>query len=278
MSRAPSLLIIDCYDSTGMQTLARAGASKAGVLYKKMLGAYTSEDSMDIVEISADIAPDIRLDRYDGVCWTGSNLFFSAANDIVQRHIDTCRALFENGTPQFGSCWAAQLAAVVAGGACEQNPKGREFGVGRKITLNKAGREHPMYADKPAAFDGFTSHADIVSEVPAGTSLLASNSFAAVQALDVQLGNGTFWAVQYHPEYDCAEIAALSVARREELISQGSLRDTNAAKDYANDLNTLHTEPERRDLAWKLGIDEDVLDPAVRTLEARNWLRHFFSI
>ncbi|MEM7278348.1 MAG: type 1 glutamine amidotransferase [Pseudomonadota bacterium] len=278
MSRFPSLLIIDCYDSAGMQTLARAGASKAGLLYKKMLGAYTSEESMDIVEISADTAPDIDLDRYDGVCWTGSNLFFSAANDIVQRHIDTCRALFDNGTPQFGSCWAAQLAAVVAGGTCEKNPRGREFGVSRKITLNNAGREHPMYADKPAAFDGFTSHADIVSELPAGAILLASNSFAAVQALDVQLGNGSFWAVQYHPEYDCAEVAALSVARRDELISQGSLRDTDAANTYTNDLNTLHETPERRDLAWKLGIDEDVLDPAVRTLEARNWLRHFFNI
>lgn len=278
MNKAPSLLVIDCYDNSGMQTLAAAEASKAGTLYKKMLSAYTSPDFIDVVEISAHAAPEINLDRYDGVCWTGSNLFFSAANDIVQRHIDTCRALFEKGTPQFGSCWAVQLAAVVAGGACEKNPQGREFGVSRKITLNDAGREHPMYADKPVAFDGFTSHADIVSRIPEGARLLASNAFANVQALDVQLGEGSFWAVQYHPEYDCAEIAALSVARRDELIAQGSLSDAGAARAYADDLNQLHEQPDRLDLAWKLGVDQDVLDPHVRTIEARNWLRYYFDI
>ena len=89
-----------------------------------------------------------------------------------------------DGVPSFGSCWAAQFSVAAAGGRCAPNPKGREFGVACAITLSEAGRAHPLYRDKPARFDAFTSHADHVVELCDGATLLASNAWSGVQAVE----------------------------------------------------------------------------------------------
>jgi GMP synthase (glutamine-hydrolysing) len=34
----------------------------------------------------------------------------------------------------------------------------------------------------------------------------------------------------------------------------------------------LHQDPSRKDIAWLLGIDEDVTNDDVRTMEVRNWI------
>lgn len=271
------LLVMEGYDPAGMARLAEVGATQASVLYKRMLARYVDEGQIEIAEISAKQAPDIDINAYAGVCWTGSNLFFSEMDDVVQRHVDHCREFFAAGIPQIGSCWGAQLAAVAAGGKCELNPKGREFGIGRKILLSDAGRDHPMFRGKRPVFDGFESHADVVTELPAGAILLASNSFTEVQALDVRYGKGRFWAFQYHPEYDFAEIAQLTLARQEGLIKQGSFRDSLSANEFIGDMQALNQDPNRPDLRWKWGVDEDLTNAGYRTLEVRNWLEYFFG-
>ncbi len=37
-------------------------------------------------------------------------------------------------------------------------------------------------------------------------------------------------------------------------------------------LEALHQDPSRKDLAWLLGVDEDVMNEDVRRVEARNWI------
>lgn len=271
------LLVMEGYNPAGITSLAQAGATQAAILYKRMLSLYVDEAQIEIAEISGDEAPNIDIHKYGGVCWTGSNLFFSAADNVVQRHIDRCREFFAAGIPQIGSCWGAQLAAVAAGGKCELNPKGREFGIARKILLNDAGKNHPMFAGKRSVFDGLVSHADIVTELPQSATLLGGNIFAPVQALDVRLGQGSFWAFQYHPEYDLSEIAALALVRQDGLIEQGSFKDRAAVEEFVKDMNDLQQDISRSDLMWKWGIDEDLLDEQYRTLEIKNWLTHFFA-
>jgi GMP synthase (glutamine-hydrolysing) len=39
-------------------------------------------------------------------------------------------------------------------------------------------------------------------------------------------------------------------------------------------LEALHDDPARKDIAWKLGIDDDIMDKAYRRTEVRNWLNH----
>ncbi len=52
----------------------------------------------------------------------------------------------------------------------------------------------------------------------------------------------------------------------------GFFADTDAAHDYVNKLEALHQDPSRRDLAWLLGIDADVMNEDVRLTEVRNWI------
>ena len=37
-------------------------------------------------------------------------------------------------------------------------------------------------------------------------------------------------------------------------------------------LEALHLDPTRKDLAWQLGIDSDVMNTDVRTQEVKNWI------
>lgn len=93
------------------------------------------------------------------------------------------------GVPQYGSCWAAQIAVAAAGGHCASNPRGREMGVARKIALSPEGRSHPMFEGKPSVFDAFTSHNDEVTHLPPGGIALGGNDFTTVQAVAVRYLN-----------------------------------------------------------------------------------------
>ncbi|SVE16893.1 uncharacterized protein METZ01_LOCUS469747 [marine metagenome] len=44
------------------------------------------------------------------------------------------------------------------------------------------------------------------------------------------------------------------------------------AANYVTRLEALHQDPTRKDLAWQLGIDSDLMNADVRTLEVRNWI------
>ena len=148
------------------------------------------------------------------------------------------------------------------------------MGIARKIALTDDGRSHPLYIGKPRVFDAFISHEDEITHLPSGALNLAGNAFSSVQAVCVTHGRGTFWAVQYHPEYDLHELARLTFARMERLVAMGFFPDLDAARDYVNKLETLHQDPSRRDIAWLLGIDDDVMNDDVRQVEVRNWIEH----
>jgi GMP synthase (glutamine-hydrolysing) len=241
-----------------------------------MLRGIVRDAAIDVA-YPADADPKLpsaaALADYDGVAWTGSSLTIHAAGDArVRRQIELARALYRAGVPSFGSCWAAQLSVAAAGGRCAPNPGGREFGIARGVTLSAAGRAHPLFRGKPSRFDAFTSHADEVVELCDGALLLASNEWSRVQAVSVERGRGRFWALQYHPEYDPHEVAALCRLRKRELVAQGTFPDAAAADRFSDRLEALHVDPARADLAEALGIGPELLDPEQRTIEVRNWL------
>jgi GMP synthase (glutamine-hydrolysing) len=174
--------------------------------------------------------------------------------------------------PSFGSCWAAQIAVVAAGGRCAVNPRGREMGIARKVALTAAGRGHPLYTGKKAVFDAFISHEDEVTQLPPGGLTLASNDHTQVQSVAVTHKGGQFWGLQYHPEYDLHELARLCYCRKQKLTDMGFFRDLEAAQDYVDRLEALHQDPARKDIAWLLGIDDDVMNEDIRLVEVRNWI------
>lgn len=267
------LLVLDAYDAGGRQALQDAGATLAGDLYRRLLRTLEPDATIDVVSHgeSGFVLPAV-LDSYDGIAWTGSNLTVHCDTAAVRQQLAFARAAFAAGIPSFGSCWGAHIAVTAAGGRCAANPRGREFGIARKIMLTEAGRAHPMFAGKPVAFDAFTSHADHAVELGPTTTVLATNEFSAIQAVHVEHERGVFWAVQYHPEYDLLDVAQLGVLRAPELIEQGFFADAEDARGFLQQLEELHADRSRRDLAYRLAAGSDLLDADIRTREVRNWL------
>ncbi|MGH6718380.1 MAG: type 1 glutamine amidotransferase, partial [Alphaproteobacteria bacterium] len=54
----------------------------------------------------------------------------------------------------------------------------------------------------------------------------------------------------------------------------GFFRTREQAEEHVERLEALHQDPSRFDLAWALGIDDDVMNPTVRELEVANWVAH----
>jgi GMP synthase (glutamine-hydrolysing) len=275
MANDPRFLVIDGYSKAGRDDLEAGGATTAGRLYEQMLKACRPGSAVDILypaDPGARLPNGANLGQFNGIAWTGSSLTIYHDDPQVLPQIELAKAAFEAKVPSFGSCWAAQIAVVAAGGRCAAHPKGREMGIARKIALSDAGRGHPLYIGKKSVFDAFISHDDEATHLPAGAVLLASNDYCAVQAVAVTHKGGSFWAVQYHPEYDLHELARLVYCRIDKLIAKGFFADRDAAHSYVDKLEALHQDPSRKDIAWLLGIDDDVMSPDVRQIEVRNWI------
>ncbi len=268
-------LVLDGYARAGREDLQAGGATPAGQLYKRMLETHAPGARVDILypaDPGVSMPAGAELDQYDGIAWTGSSLTIYEPGPLVTPQIEFARAAFAAGIPSFGSCWAAQIAVVAAGGACARNPRGKEMFLARKITLTREGRAHPMYRDKKSVFDAWISHDDEITHLPHGGLVLASNDFTRVQAVSITYQRGVFWSVQYHPEYDAHEMARLCYCRKQKLVEQGFLPDMETAQAFVDQLEALHDNPDRKDLRWRFGIDEDILNPDIRQAEVRNWI------
>ena len=269
-------LVVDGYSREGRAELAAGGASEAGDLYRAMLKKCAPGSTVDIVypaDPDSSLPTGAAIADYDGICWTGSSLTVFEDDPKVTPQIDFARAAFEAGIPSFGSCWAAQIAIVASGGIVQANPRGREMGIARKIALTAEGRAHPLYEGKTNVFDAFISHMDEVTHLPPGAVMLAGNAFTQIQAVAVTHKGGTFWGLQYHPEYDLRELARLTFCRIPLLTAMGFFQDENAGLDYVDKLQALHQDPSRKDLAWLLGVDDDVMNEDIRLIEVRNWIQ-----
>ena len=56
------------------------------------------------------------------------------------------------------------------------------------------------------------------------------------------------------------------------LVDEGFFSSLDELQRYAEDLERLEADATRRDIAWRLGLDDDVLDPRKRRCEISNWL------
>jgi GMP synthase (glutamine-hydrolysing) len=214
----------------------------------------------------------VVLGSYDGVTVTGSALNVYHGGAPVTRQVGLAKAVFEAGVPFFGSCWGLQIAVTAAGGEVRANPRGREFGFARRVVLTAAGREHPLFAGKPAVFEAPAIHRDCIASLPTGAQTLALNDFG-LQAASFTYGRGTFWGVQYHPEYDYQDIAAAAERYGQTLVSEGMFRDGASLAAFAGELRALQANPADATLLWKHGLGPGMQSEPLRLLEIRNWLQ-----
>ncbi|ETV96950.1 hypothetical protein H310_09806 [Aphanomyces invadans] len=276
-SNALRFLIVDGYSPEGRVELTKSGASVASELYKRMLSESADglPTSFNVLFPSDGPFEKPDLHKYDAVAWTGCSLtVHDTLDDRVTRQLELAKQCYAHGIPQYGSCWAAQIAVVAAGGVVSKNPRGREMGLARKISLTPEGRGHPMFDGKPSVFDAFTSHYDEITHLRPGGLVLCGNAFTSVQAVAVRHLKGEFWGLQYHPEYDLREIARLILARKERLVKYGIFRSLEDGDKYVAELEALYDDPSRKDIAWRLGLDSDVLNETVRYTESRNFIKH----
>jgi len=216
----------------------------------------------------------VALTDFAGVMFPGSPLHIYDPTPFVTRQIEFARAAFAAGTPVWGSCWGLQLATVALGGSVRRNPRGRELPIARAVTINEAGRGHPLLACRPPVFDALCSHLDEVETLPPNAEVLAANEVSAVQAMAVRTpSGGSFFGTQYHPEHTLAVSAALIEIRVSELVAEGFGNDPAEILAMAADYRALAADPTRRDLIWRYGIASEIIDPARRTTEIGNWLR-----
>jgi GMP synthase (glutamine-hydrolysing) len=212
------------------------------------------------------------LDSYDGVAITGSSLNIYQREIESLRQIEFVREVFARGIPMFGSCWGLQLATVAAGGEVGLNPAGKEVAFARKITLTPAGRDHPMHAKRDAMFDAPAIHSDIVTRLPQGSIVTARNAMSEIQAAEIRLGRGVFWGVQYHPEYGLHDVAAVIRRYGQVLVTEGFFSHIGELDRYAADLSVLAANQQRRDIAWRLGLGDDIMQQSVLQTELSNWI------
>ena len=274
-TNTPHFLVLDGYSKAGRADLAAGGATTAGELYRKMLLHCCPGCVVDVLcpaDADARLPTGTAISQYQGIAWTGSSLTVYDDTDEVRQQIEFAQEVFAAKVPSFGSCWATQIAVVAAGGRCQAHPRGREMGIARKITLTPEGMAHPMYRGKKKVFDAFISHDDEVTHMPSGGLVLAGNDFTRVQAIAVTWQGGMFWSPQYHPEYDLHELARLCFCRKQKLTDKGFFNSLEDAQHYVDLLEALHTDPSRKDIAWLLGIDDDVMNPDIRQAEVRNWI------
>jgi len=81
-----------------------------------------------------------------------------------------------------------------------------------------------------------------------------------------------FWGVQYHPEFTLTELASILERRTGSLAREGIFTDEEQGKQYCAELRRLDQDRERHDIAWRLGIQPELLDPQMRLTELRNWI------
>jgi len=212
------------------------------------------------------------LADYDGVALTGSSLHLWRREPAVDRQIALAREAYRSGAAFFGSCWGIQVACVAAGGDVRRNPLGREIGIARNIAPTAEGRRHPLLAGRPAAFDAPAIHLDVIVAPSADLDILASNTLTPVQAAEIRHEGGAFWGVQYHPEFSLTETATIMRRIAGPMAEEGFVRSPAEAAAYADELVAIDQDPARRDLAWRHGLDAEVLDEGKRLTELRNWV------
>lgn len=273
MTNAPLFLIAESETRQARESRRETSGRSSGEAFRDVLEAIVPEAHCDLARPAEEDQPPLDLAGYDAVFLSGSPLHVYRESPAVRRHLAFMRAVYASGTPGFGSCAGLQVAVVAAGGTVRENRRGHEVAFARRIVPTAAGGEHPLLAGRPAVYDALTIHADeVVALPPAGAILLATNRVTAVQAAEIRSGDGVFWGVQYHPELPLSDIAGALRRQAADVVEQGFCATPADVERTATLIDDLDRDPSRRDLAWHLGVDEQVTDPMRRQTELRNFI------
>ena len=145
------------------------------------------------------------LTSYDGLVVLGGAM--DSWDDEATPWLPGVRALVQEadaaGKPTLGICLGHQLAALALGGKVERHPGGATVGLREVGWLPEAGSD-PLTATSTGAREVAHWNSDVMTEPPAGATVLARTPDGAVQVARLAR---TVWGVQCHPEVDAAIVA-----------------------------------------------------------------------
>ncbi|GAA3451845.1 hypothetical protein GCM10018962_36780 [Dactylosporangium matsuzakiense] len=194
-----------------------------------------------------------------GVIGSGSGHSSYEELPWIRRTKEFLAAVQRRGVPELHICWSHQAKAEVVGAISKVGHQGRRFGIDR-LKLTPAGRQDPLFRGLPDEFDTFTSHVDVVYDVPAVSEFGPVTELAHGAYRNEALAIGaTARTLQFHPEMTSGVVAALAKVRRKQLIAEGQLGPSDA--DYAAFLESLD---------WA----DAGIRARMRTL-LDNWLRYY---
>ena len=233
----------------------------ASTAFVRSLLSFAPDAQLRIVAPQSEPLDTSVFAGIDGVIFTGSSSHWStdAPEATPLRH--AMQSSFEVGVPVWGSCNGMQLATVVLGGTIAHSPNGMEIGLARNLELTEEGAVHPMMAGRKNGFAVPCIHRDVVTRIPTGAKVLASNEHCEVQALTYNRDGVDFWGTQYHPELSVTDIA--------EAIARSGL--FQGQSDAASDLQLAESDEEA---ARRVGTTVDAQRHEHRARELLNWLDH----
>lgn len=134
-----------------------------------------------------------------------------------------------------GICLGHQLAAVALGGAVSRNPAGRALGL-TTVALTEAGRRDPWLRQIDPAARAVQWNDDIVTTVPAHSTVLAVAPDGSIQA--ARFGP-LAWGVQFHPEVSPDVFASWGIATAK---SDQHANDTQQVEAVASQVSAAESE------------------------------------
>lgn len=201
-----------------------------------------------------------QLKDYDGVLWTGSSLSVTDSVPDVHRQLNFAEEVFESGIPFYGSCWGMQVATVVAGGEVALSGNGLEFGISKPIELTELGRQSPFLSHRKVPYSALCIHYDEVTKAPKNAQILAGNTHSKIQAMTFDHKNGSFFGVQYHPEFGTADMALIASFLSKKLV----------------DNNIFNSVADVQEFCLKLGegeeIPQEIANYQLHSQEIMAWL------
>lgn len=170
-----------------------------------LFAGWLADRSLHVVRpYAGDAVPD---DPGEGLIVLGGEVdaYADAAAPWLPATRRLLAAAVEAQVPTLGICLGAQLLAVACDGKVEVGaPAGLEAGPVSVEWLPAAAAD-PLCAGLPAPFPSYALHADGVSVLPPGATLLGSTRRYPHQVFRV--GNAA-WGVQFHPEVSVRGFAA----------------------------------------------------------------------
>ena len=127
------------------------------------------------------------------------------------------RSAYEQRVPVLGICLGAQLLAEATGGVVEPGESGPELGA-RLVGKRDVAGADPLVWETPMSWICVQWHADAITELPPGATLLASSSRYPHQAY--RLGTRA-WGLQFHVEATEAMVRGWAEQSRRELTEAG---------------------------------------------------------